>query len=280
MVLLPYLCIKDMAKKKIIRAEDITDKDILSLYERLLPLLYYNPEKLTPHSQLNKRLLEYVQYDFYHFVLNEANVVPSYHHFRMVFEDRKETNPENNMSHLHQLTFSSDNPDEIFDALIKHTYQSTIERKKIEVPDKPEYHYYELISRSEPKVMVGFFRFKNKEQDNGFTKNELLIFDKLAPYIFILFRSVLNPFFQTKEFQYFDAYTQICSNISHEYSLSVSESKILPEILLRFTNEEIAKRNFVSPATIKKHLRSIFKKTETKNRVDFIGKFFTSPDIY
>ena len=35
-----------MPKKKIIRAEDITEKDILSLYEEVLPLLYDNPDKV------------------------------------------------------------------------------------------------------------------------------------------------------------------------------------------------------------------------------------------
>jgi len=248
------------------------------LYEAVLPLLSYNPEKLSLHFELNKCLLKFVWYDFYHFALDEDRTMQSFHRHRTIIEDRIERNPSDNISQMEQVAFTAHNPDEVFDALIKRTYDGTVRKKREEVPEKSEYYYHELISRSEPKIMVGFFRFKNSEHANKFTKDELRIFGKFAPHIFTILRTLTLPVFQSKEFRYFDAYTQICSKVSQDYAFSESESKILPELLLGFTNEEVAKRNFVSTATVKKHLRSIFKKTGAKNRIDFIGKFFTSPE--
>jgi len=82
---------------------------------------------------------------------------------------------------------------------------------------------------------------------------------------------------QSKRYNYFSTYMEICNKLVSEFELSPTEYKMMTEILSGRTNEEIAYRNFVSVPTVKTHLQHIFKKTGTKNRVDFIGKFFTSP---
>ncbi len=265
-----------MSKKKNIRIEDITEKDILSLYEGILPLLNNNPENLDVAHQLNKLLIRFIWYDFFHYTMTEVNKSPGNEHFTMF---KSQWTDKNESKTKYEIVASEEqDPDAIFDASIEHNYQNTIKRMKESVPDKPDYHYHRLISRVPQKVMVGFFKFKDKKEDNSFSENDLRIFKKLSPHILLLFGTILNPIFKTKSFQYFDAYSHICADVSNNFNLSESETKLLPEILFGYSNEEIAERNFVSLATVKKHIQHIFKKTGVKNRMDFIGKFFTSPE--
>ena len=59
-----YICYDRMTKKQIIRTEDITENDILSLYESVLPLLYYNPKKISPAKRIKEWLNGFIPFDF------------------------------------------------------------------------------------------------------------------------------------------------------------------------------------------------------------------------
>lgn len=266
-----------MAKRNSIRAEDITSDDILSIYERILPLLNNNPENLDIANELNKQVIRFIWYDFFHYVMSKVDDGGQPEQFRMYQETWTEKKTKSTVSNVGVVPLHENDPDKIFDESIEHSYQMTVKRKQENAPEKKQYHYHRLISREEPKVAIGFFRFKNTKDDNSFSKNDVRIFKKLSPHILSLLRTILNPVFQTKPFRYFEAYSHICADITNEFKLSESEAKLLPEILFGYSNDEIAQRNFISFLTVKKHLQHIFKKTGVKNRLDFISHFFTSP---
>jgi len=267
-----------MAKKKGISTKAITAEDILSLYETVLPLLNNNPENIDVAYTLSKKLTGFIPYDSFHYVLNHDEDAAKPEHFRMQLE--RWTDPKSKkgtVSNLEFVPLHYDDPDAIFDASVEHHYQMTLERKRKDQPGKLQYHYHRLTSHEEPKVAVGFFRLKNTKADNAFSAKDLHVFEKLSPHILLLFRTILNPAYRTKPFQYFEAYSQICATIANQCRLSDSEAKLLPEILFGYSNEEIAEKNFISVPTVKKHIQHIFKKTGVKNRLDFISRFFTSP---
>src|SRR5205807_6561087 len=114
--------------------------------------------------------------------------------------------------------------------------------------------------------------------NGAFTKAERLLLKKLAPHIFLLCRTSLSPLFRDKSFRSIDLNIDICSALAHQYKLSDTEAKLLPQILFGYSNAQIANKNFISVLTVKKHIQHIFKKTGVKNRLEFISRYFTSPE--
>ena len=266
-----------MAKKSNIHSEDITEKDILSLHEGVLPLLYNTPKKLDPINGLRKGIAKFVTFDSFHYLMLLSS--PEQPHqadkFRLQFDKYEEIGLKDNFS---LKLINNYNREESFAELIAKGHQKMVEDGKTQHPDKPFCHFYRILSPKNPKVMIGFLRFGKSAADNVFSENEIHIFEKLAPHIQILMRLVLLPIFNKPKNDLFDTYARICSAITANHGLSDTESKFLPDILLGRTNEEMADHYFVTVATIKKHLKHILKKTKAKNRVDFISKFFTSPE--
>ncbi len=54
------------------------------------------------------------------------------------------------------------------------------------------------------------------------------------------------------------------------------ELKILVEVLKGKTNKEISENFFVSPQTIKAHVKNILNKTSTHHRTELISKIFST----
>jgi DNA-binding NarL/FixJ family response regulator len=52
------------------------------------------------------------------------------------------------------------------------------------------------------------------------------------------------------------------------YGISPRESEIIDLLCAGCTNQEIANRLFISPATVKDHVYNIFRKTGVRNRVE------------
>ncbi|GEM_PF-5545134 len=61
-------------------------------------------------------------------------------------------------------------------------------------------------------------------------------------------------------------------NMKEKYSLTNREVEILSLVLKGLTNQEIAQSLYISPSTVKAHLRSILKKTGTENRLRLYQK--------
>lgn len=259
-----------MAKKKIIRAEDITDKDILSMYEGVLPILGSSSANIDPGRMLSESLKNFVQFDFRFYAIDDPNKEANTA-YSVILDLTKRTDifmsPSKGLS-----------PEVSFDETIEMIYQKVVKAREDLFPDKPrKYHYHKMVSTTNPKIAIGFIRYKNSSTDNSFDANDLQKLELLSPHIFLLYRAIINDAIRTPSLQYFTVLTNICSDIAKKHELSDAEYKLIPEILFGLTNKQIAEKNFVSVAAIKKHIKHIFKKTDTKNRVDFISKFFTSP---
>lgn len=261
--------------KKISRAEELTDKDILPLYETIVPLLYA-PSHFDPTFELNKLLLGFVYYDFDHYIMDtpeeESNIFFAEHGLYTGY-------PETIRGIQITRKLSSEKEEEGFINRVQQQYETTLKLQKDLYPDLPqEFSYHRIISCDDPKFAYGFFRMNKQTGDFAFTQEEIRIFEKLKPHIFRLMRAILWQRWSSERTQYFQSFIRICSGISSKYNLSATETKLLPEILFGYSNKVIADRNFISTHTAKTHVHNIFKKTGVKNRMDFMAKFFTSPE--
>src|SRR5438067_107861 len=66
-----------MAKKKNVRAENITEGDILSLYRAVLPLVSHNPDGLHFPNVLKAALLKFVEIETFHYIVEDLTQDPS-----------------------------------------------------------------------------------------------------------------------------------------------------------------------------------------------------------
>jgi|GEM_PF-3887333 len=250
-------------------AKQITDSDILAMYEAVLPLLYDNPKEIDFIDKINECLLKFVWYDFLHFVMedpsgeNDGRLGITYENWASLSPREEE----------HKMALR---PEQSFGEFARRNYEQAIDFRRAKSPDDGEYDYHRIASQKHPKIVVGFFRVRNK--GNAFSKADLRAFQELKPHILQLFRTVLTHIYHSQAFQYFESFAAIGSRLANEHKLSEAEVKLLPDILFGYTNEDIASRHFISLATVKSHIKHILKKTGTKNRIDFITKFFTSPE--
>jgi DNA-binding CsgD family transcriptional regulator len=193
-----------------------------------------------------------------------------------IYED---VDPKNKRNYKVSVAPSiSKDPRSVYEEVSKELYDSWVESSKVTRPDRREVAYYRIFSEEKPVVMAGFFRFYNTKKDQSFTDDEKRIFEKLTPHLCQLIRIIHSYAFQSKAYQYFSTYVEICSKITSTYKLSATENKIMLNLLFGKTNEEIADLNFISIPTVKKHIQHIFKKTGVKSRLEFISSFFTSPE--
>ncbi len=269
-----------MPEGKTVSAKDITEKDILALYDRILPLLIDNPEKVNPADALNKSVLDFIWYDFYHYLMDDMKGTPYLPDIpRPYYEQWAHADNTKEFSNISVYKGLHDDHSERFQKSLEFSYQNAIKYTREVAPSKPqEYFYYRIESDAYPKLVLGFFRYNDGNDTGDFSENDKEVFKMLTPHLLLLYRMINMHTLQSHTVQYFDSFLTICSHITGEYLLSNTESKLLPEILFGYSNEEIAERNFISLATVKSHVKHILKKTNTKSRMDFIGKFFTSPE--
>jgi DNA-binding CsgD family transcriptional regulator len=254
----------------------IEAEQIVELYERIVPLLSSNPEQLDVASQINRWLREIVWYDFYHYVMDDprpegaTRIDATIHRFVR----RGDRRPD---EVIEVAKTQSPDPDEDFARKVGRNYQQMIAIHLEKFPDDLEYHYHRIESREHPRIAIGFFRVKNAAKGN-FTAEEKRTLKYFSPHLFALYRAALTQVYLSDAFQYFNSFARIGTRISNEFGLSDTETKLLPDILLGSSTEEIADKHYISVATVKTHIQHILKKTNTKSRLDFIGTFFTSPE--
>ena len=267
-----------MAKKKSVHAEDITEKDILSLYETVLPFLINNPDKVDPMTKLRETLQRLVQFDSFHYLMVDPDQHLKDAKHSGLFERWGRTNEQTNFTSISVQEKQDIGEEDLFTKQANENFRSLVKLVSPRFPGKPNVQHFRIQSEKNPKLLVGFIRFEGKDEDRSFTKTDKKIFKKLTPHLLILFPIVLSPLFHSSTFQHYDRYLDTFSKIIRDYNLSESEAKLLPQILFGYSNEEIADKNFVSVSTVKKHIQHIFKKTAVKNRIEFISHFFTSPE--
>ncbi len=264
-----------MPRKKRVRSTPISDSEILAMYEVILPLIYDNPERLDVAYQINRRILALIPFNFLHYVMQDK---PLPKRFDTLIETWSGFGHGKQVPDISMVPATETEPDEAFEESVRRNYSKVIEQHILTYPESKDFHYHKIESRMYPRIVVGFFRDKNAHSNNRFTKVEIERFDQLTPHVLRLFRVALTQVQQSEAFKYFDSFAKIGSQLATEYELSDAEVRLIPDILFGYSIEEIAERQFVSLATVKTHVNHILKKTGTKSRLDFIGKFFTSPD--
>ncbi len=258
-----------MPNSQIAPAKPISDSEILAMYEIVLPLLSYNPEKLEVANVLQTHLRTLVPFHFLHYQVEDAGSLKS---LRTRTERRGGIGVETGSEIVVEM---AEDTSDVFDERIAESYDEVREWLKAKYPDQ-QFHYHLIRSDAPPMAAIGIGR--HVEENNDFTDEDIKRLDQLASHILLLFRTIAAHDFGSDAFQYFDSFAKIGSRIANEHGLSETEAKLLPDIVFGHSNEEIAERHFVSLATVKTHVNHILKKTGTKNRVDFISKFFTSPE--
>jgi DNA-binding CsgD family transcriptional regulator len=261
-----------MGKKNLSTAPTISESEILAMVEEVIPLLYDNSEGIEITAQINKLLREIIPYNFCHYLMDAEKPERVHGPINMIFE-----NWGNDPTTI-AMQQSTDTLEEAFEEAVEHNYQSAKARLREDRPEISEYHYHKIEAQSYPRIVIGFLRYKEAHTSNDFTVEEKNIFDRLAPHLILLFRMALAQASQSQAFQYFAAFTKLSSKLANDHGLSDAEVRLLPDILFGYSNEEIGERQFIAVATVKSHIKHIFKKTGAKTRVDFIGKFFTSPE--
>lgn len=264
--------------KKAERTEDaeIAEKEILSIYRSILPLLTDNPRNLDLAVQVERSVRALIPFDFFHYVMDSSSLPGE--------SGKIETSmiqwhgiDDNATVSLH-ANFEADS-ERAFEIEVIRSKGKVVALTNAQFPDRiHEYHYHEISFEDHPRIVVGFFRFKDAKGNNDFTASEVQKLESLAPDVLLLFRTVLNLATRSDAFRYFDRFSAICSRIVREHQLSDAEVRLLPDLLFGYSTESIAERQFISVATVKSHINRILRKTDTKSRLDFIRKFFTSPD--
>jgi len=255
-----------------------SDADPIRLYQHILPLFYHNPQGISFEYQIYHELITYLPLDSYHsFVQHPIDLSGP----ARIIQYQKWPGRMHNDAFSDIVSESidaSDDPIIAFNTGMKMAYEDLIRRQQTKRPDMKGFHYHKLVSMDEPLAAIGFFRFTSDDRDTSFTSSEFELLDALSPHLFLIIRLIAYHINKSQEYHHFTSYMQIAAKLSSKYNLSSTEYNIVSEILFGRTNEEIAERNFISVSTVKSHVQHIFKKTETKNRVDFISKFFTSPE--
>ncbi len=253
-------------------------ESILELYREVMTALNTKPEGTDIAGYINVWINSKISFDFGHYLMDD--LIPDHHSEKQVLTfDRLVQNTEKKFfSDVVNVRVTQDSDEGRFAELVERNKQKMITQRQELHPHKSrKYHYYEIQSSDEPKIIFGFFRHIIKDRDTSFTVAEKNRLESWKEDVFILLRAILLDLLESEPYKYFGSYFAICTKIASRYSLSASESRLLTEIAFGYTNEQIAERNFISVATVKKHLQNIFRKTDTKNRMDFIGRFFTSP---
>ena len=83
---------------------------------------------------------------------------------------------------------------------------------------------------------------------------------------------ILQPHLETKASQYVFSFVDSVDSILGKFDFTKTEDKVARLILRGYTNEQIAKENFITVSTVKKHVTSILEKTKSASRIDFICK--------
>lgn len=101
-------------------------------------------------------------------------------------------------------------------------------------------------------------------------------------FIFITFLFIRNMIFENRKafekLKQFDLQKELNSDVLFsqwclETGLTKRESEVAEQVSQGLTSKQVAEVLFISERTVNKHLQSIYRKSETKNRVELINSF-------
>ncbi len=256
-----------MPEKMPTHSNQISTEEILAMYEAVLPLLFDNSEKNDPVQQIKVRLGEMIPFDHYHYMVKGTR-------------DNEPARMQLNID-LDAEMYSKNVAiaiSETFDQAVDLDYQRGLSDFHKKFGKTQAFDYYRILSKERnTKVAVGLFRCTVSTGHDAFSETEKRLLDRLTSHICLLHQMIVLQLIQQESVYYFGIFSRLAGKLAKEHSLSEAEEALVLDMIFGYSNEEIAERHFVSPATIKTHVNHIFKKTDTKGRVEFISKFFTSP---
>jgi DNA-binding CsgD family transcriptional regulator len=237
------------------------------MYESVLKLFYGNPEKVDPAQRLREQVQALVPLEHYHYTIKgTADDQPSRLQLNLDKTTLENAKPEISLS-------------QTFDEAVEQDCKNAVGKFYEKFGQEQKFDYYRIVSSDEnPGVIVGLFRCTDSSGHSGFSDDEKRLLSQIAPHICLLYRMIFLQLIQQESVYYFGIFSKLASKMIEQHDLSDAEMAIVNDLVFGFTNEEIAERHFISPATVKTHVNHILKKTATKNRVDFISKFFTNPE--
>ncbi len=80
-------------------------------------------------------------------------------------------------------------------------------------------------------------------------------------------------------FDFYSAQYPYISSLLNCLDLTPSEQKIVTLLIKGLANKQIALQLSVSPETVKKHIKNIFRKTGSRNRVELITRYFSQTNM-
>lgn len=142
------------------------------------------------------------------------------------------------------------------------------ERKKTEYYSdyiKPVGTHFSLDSnfrwnKNSKGMSFGTLDLFRAENDQDFTERELEIC------------RILQPHMEVKASQYIFPFVDLLDNMLGKFSLTDTESEIARLILRGYTNNQIAREQFITVSTVKKHVASILRKSKSNSRIELICK--------
>ena len=262
----------------------VTDAVCLRLYNKFLPLFYYNPKECSVLLHFMRDLKVLVPFDSVHYVLSD-------HEHKGIIRGIKQyvtsTNAEDRgtvASRFHLEESQDAEGGEPMGKSMRISRQLHLDglEKEFAVshPDEKiiKHFNYSVTSSVQPVCGVCFIRTKTNKQDRvPFTTKERRTFKQLKPVILTIFRLAGEQLKRDRSYNLFTLVLDAGQKLAGEYNLSQQEYKIMTEMLCGCSNDEIAARNFITTATVKSHVQHIFRKTNTKSRAHFFGKFFSDP---
>jgi DNA-binding CsgD family transcriptional regulator len=257
-----------MSKQKIKHKNNFSEKMILSLYGSIFPLLYNNPDGVNIFDVIKQQLAKITPFDYLHYVAEDPH--------QPITDGKLSANFElyphkgsTKIANISRTVVKAQDHISGFAELIEKGYNDALNIMQMK---KQDTNYYRITSTDFPQIAIGLFKHKAP-----FTVNEINSIEKLKPHIFTIYRTIVTSTLRTPTFQYFTGFNNICTSIAKTYNLSETEYKLIQDLLFGLTNKQIADKFFISILTVKTHIHNILKKTNTKNRLDFIATFFTSP---
>jgi len=112
--------------------------------------------------------------------------------------------------------------------------------------------------------LLGVFALFRPKSDQDFSQRDVYIFNLLKEHLALRFSQLVDePGFEVPH----KITTTTLHRISAQYSLTKREHEILGMIIKDEDEQDICKKLYISPSTLKKHISNIYQKTNVKNRI-------------
>jgi DNA-binding CsgD family transcriptional regulator len=258
-----------------IRKKTITKQDILSLYEVIVPLVTRNPKSFNLPDLVDEFVHRFVPHNFFGYYMESHSIGERQIDFDFnTIGGLKRSTKSSMMTVIPRPTGQSQHS---FAKMVEEHFEEVIAGANKRYGEEQRYDRYRMTSNIRPRLVVEFYRVVRAGKGR-FSRSDKLLLRQTEPHVVSLLRLIQMTSNLPVKARYFDAMAELASHVADTYRLSPAEIKLIPDLLFGRNNHEIAGKHFISVATVRTHIRHILQKTQTKNRMDFIGRFFASPE--